>query len=173
MEELKSLFGDNSLSYDEFEKKLGEASGLKLANLKSGNYVDKSKYDKLEASYNELKDKNTQLTNGANDLEALRKEIDEYKSKYDSMVAEAEKSKRMQAITEKRVDPKFSKFVYSELAGKSNDDFQKALEDYLKENKQYITPTPSSFVNLENGAGQPKSDHQKLNDLIRSKAKGN
>ena len=30
MEELKSLFGDGSLSYEEFEQKLGETKEIKL-----------------------------------------------------------------------------------------------------------------------------------------------
>ena len=53
MEELKSLFGDGSLSYEEFEQKLGETKEIKLANLESGNYVDKDKYTKLEKKYND------------------------------------------------------------------------------------------------------------------------
>ena len=46
MEELKSFFGEGSLTYEEFSQKLGEAKDtIKLVNLKTGNYVDKSKND--------------------------------------------------------------------------------------------------------------------------------
>ena len=42
MEELKTLFGEGSLSYDEFTAKCLEQN-IKLANLGSGLYVDKAK----------------------------------------------------------------------------------------------------------------------------------
>ena len=35
MEEIKALFGEGSLSYEEFSQKLGEAKDIKLANLKN------------------------------------------------------------------------------------------------------------------------------------------
>ena len=43
-EELKNLFGENSLSYDDFSKAI-EEKGMKLANLSAGGYIAKSKYD--------------------------------------------------------------------------------------------------------------------------------
>ena len=43
-EELKELFGENTLSYDDFTKAV-EEKGMKLANLSAGGYVAKSKYD--------------------------------------------------------------------------------------------------------------------------------
>ena len=43
-EELKELFGEKSLSYDDFSKAI-EGKGMKLANLSAGGYIAKSKYE--------------------------------------------------------------------------------------------------------------------------------
>ena len=86
MEELKALFGEGSLSYEEFSQKLGEASDIKLANLSSGNYVDKAKYEKLEKKYNDWQTKYSALdesTKGYGDLQA---KYDALKTDFDALV---------------------------------------------------------------------------------------
>lgn len=51
MEQLKELFGDKALTYDEFSKAV-EAKKMKLADLSGGAYVSK---EKLDAKIEELK----------------------------------------------------------------------------------------------------------------------
>ena len=57
MDELQELFGDEALNYADFSAKLSE-KGIKLANIKAGEYVDKGKYDKLAGEYAKYKQEN-------------------------------------------------------------------------------------------------------------------
>ena len=54
MDFLKSIFGDKSLTYAELEAALKDSKTIKLANLASGQYVDKEKFDKAETRANGL-----------------------------------------------------------------------------------------------------------------------
>lgn len=47
MEFLKSIFGDNLLSFNEFKAAIEADKTIKLANLADGKYVDKEKFDKI------------------------------------------------------------------------------------------------------------------------------
>ncbi len=49
MDFLKNIFGDKALTYAELEAALKDNKEVKLANLASGGYVDKGKFDALEA----------------------------------------------------------------------------------------------------------------------------
>ena len=51
MEILKELFGEKTLTYEDFVNALNERKDVKLANLAEGRYVDK---DKLDAKVREL-----------------------------------------------------------------------------------------------------------------------
>ena len=52
MEFLKELFGDNSLTFSQFSEALSAHPEIKLANLTSGEFVDKRKYDARETELN-------------------------------------------------------------------------------------------------------------------------
>ena len=87
MEFLKSIFGDKPLTYAELEEKLKDNKDIKLANLATGKYVDKDKFDKAELKANDLE---TQL-NTANetikgfkdlDIEGLKKGVSDWEQKY-------------------------------------------------------------------------------------------
>ena len=58
MDFLKSIFGDKALTYAELETALKDSKDIKLANLASGGYVDKGKYDADEARLSQIQ-KNT------------------------------------------------------------------------------------------------------------------
>jgi hypothetical protein len=71
--------------------------------------------------------------------------------------------------------------VLSEIKGKVTEQlpFDKAMEEYLKENTQYLavenegakTFFKSSSVPLENGSGESKNTNQKMNDMFRNARK--
>jgi hypothetical protein len=169
MEELKSLFGEGSLSYEEFSQKLGEAKDIKLANLKSGNYVDKAKYEKLETSVNEWQTKYSALeesTKGYGDLQAT---YDTLKADYDALITKQDEAEKMNLISGSNVNPKFAKFVYTEVQSLVNEskDFKTALTEYLKENNQYLNTQKSPYIDLEKGGGQQKTENQIINEKIR------
>lgn len=175
MEELKSLFGEGSLSYDEFEKKLTEAGdGIKLANLKSGGYVDKSKYEKLEKSFNEYKAKYSDLETSTKDFDKVKSQLDELNDKYAKLLGEKEMADKMSLISKSNVDDDFAEFVYTKVNVLTSEkkDFQTALDEYLKEHKQFLKGTnKGTYVNLENGSTPPQSANQKMNEFIRRKGK--
>lgn len=174
MEELKSLFGDGSLSYEQFEQKLGEAGEtVKLANLKSGNYVDKDKYAKLESQLNEWKTKYEAKVESTKDYDALNAERDNLKKELDELRRKADESEKMTLINASNVNPKFAKFVYSEVNALTDDkkDFQTALTEYLKDNTEFLSTSKSTYVDLQNGMGVKKTPDVLMNEAIRAAAK--
>lgn len=87
MEYLKSVFGDKALTFAELEAALKDNKEIKLANLASGQYVDKDKFDKAELKAGDLQ---TQLTaandtiKGFKDLDpdGLKKSVKDWEKKY-------------------------------------------------------------------------------------------
>lgn len=87
MEFLKSIFGDKALTYADLEKALKDSKDIKLANLATGKYVDKDKFDKAELKANDLE---TQLTTANDtikgfkdlDVEGLKKGVADWEKKY-------------------------------------------------------------------------------------------
>lgn len=175
MEELKGLFGDSSLSYSEFEQKLNEAGEtIKLANLKSGNYVDKAKFEKLEKGLNDYKTKYGELQESAKGFDELQKQYDDISDKYNKLLAKQDVADKMSKIKGANVSDEFAEFVYSKVNGLAdeNKDFQTALEEYLKEHKQYLVgANQSTFVDLQNGGTPSKSANDKMNEYIRGKGR--
>ena len=168
MEELKSLFGEGSLSYEEFSQKLSEAN-VKLANLKSGNYVDKSKYDKLEKSQTEWQTKFSALEESTKGFSELQTQYDTLKADYDALKEKQDTAEKMSLITGANVNPKFAKFVASEVQALTNEskDFKTALEEYLKDNKEFLNANRGSYVDLEKGMPKTKSENEIINEKIR------
>lgn len=100
MEELKKLFGDKALTYAELEAALKDSKDVKLANLASGQYVDKAKFAAAETQANDFK---AQLEQRDKDLAELKKldaaaiqgELEKLKGKYaDDTKALTEKLKQ-------------------------------------------------------------------------------
>lgn len=170
MEELKSLFGESSLSYEEFSQKLGETKDIKLANLKSGNYVDKAKYDKLETSVTEWQTKFSALEENTRGYADLQTNYTNLKNEYDALKTKQDETDKMNAIKDANVNPKFAKFVYTEVLSQVDEtkDFQTALSEYLKDNKEFLNATKSTFVDLEKGTGLQKTENQIINEKIRN-----
>ena len=170
MEELKSLFGEESLSYEQFEQKLGEAKEIKLANLKSGNYVDKAKFEKAEKSVEELQTKFNALSESTQGYEELKTNYETLKADYESLQGKQAEAEKISMINEADVNPKFTKFVLTEVSGLVNEskDFKTALAEYLKENKEFLKGSKGTFVNLQYGKEAPETFNEKVNKYIRS-----
>lgn len=171
MEELKSLFGEESLSYEQFEQKLGEAQDIRLANLKSGNYVDKAKFEKAEKSVKEWQTKFNTLSESIQGYEELKTNYETLKADYESLQGKQAEAEKISLINEADVNPKFAKFVLTEVSGLVNEskDFKTALDEYLKENKEFLTSAKGTFVDLQYGKGTPETFNEKINKFIRSK----
>lgn len=68
MEKLKALFGSDALTFEQLEEKLKDNKEVKLANLASGNYVDKKKFD----------DKVSELTTANNTITGLQDTVKKF-----------------------------------------------------------------------------------------------
>lgn len=171
MEELQELFGENTLSYADFEAKLAE-KGIKLANLKAGGYVDKSKYDKLAGEYAKYKTEND--VSKYADYDTIKAELEQLKAEK----ADAELTKQ---VAEANIDSKFQRFVLSEVKALVTDkkDFKACLAEYVKANPQFVVNVQrqgvfqrGSQANFESGGGQGStSTNKKMNDILRGARK--
>lgn len=173
MEELKNLFGEETLSYEQFAEKLNTADDLKLVNMKSkdNGYVAKEKLDKVLHSYNELKTKYSALLDEtathAKDLEELQ-----------AMRVEKDNADKLEKIRQAKIDDKFAKFALSEIKNstKENEKFEDVLAKFVKENPQYLTSRQGVFAfgasspNLEQGNNaNTESTNSIMNKIFRSK----
>ena len=169
MEELKSLFGDESIDYATFEQKLTE-SGMKLADIAKGGYIAKGKYDRLNAEFAEYKTAND--VSKYADYDALKQENEQLK---------AEKVERdmYSLISKKNVDDRYAKFVLSEVKGKVTDkvNFETALDEYLKENEQFVkNENPiirkgASSLDVSGKNSPNVGTNKKMNDFLRGSEK--
>lgn len=176
MEELKQFFGEDgteAITYEQLVKGLGE-KGMKLADLSLGGYIAKDKYDEQTRKFNDYKAKND--TSKYADYDTLKAEVEALRT---------EKADRelTEKLTAKKVKPEFVKFVLSEIKGKVTEElpFDKAMDEFLKENKQYLASEEepkkpllfrSSSVSLDNGSGERKTTSQRMNALIRGARQG-
>lgn len=174
-EGLKQFFGEDgntAITYEQLTQGIA-SKGMKLADLSLGGYVAKDKYDEQTRKFNAYKAEN---------------DVSKY-ADYDTMKAELEALKTEKADRElvgklesKKVKPEFQKFVLSEIKAQVTEEkpFDKAMDEYLKANPQYLAveekskPTffKSSSAPLDSGSGEEKTTNQKMNALFRSKFKG-
>lgn len=76
MEFLKALFESGALNWEEFSKAVTD-KGYKLADLSTGNYVSKSKYDDdITSRDTTITDLNSQITTRDNDLADLKSKLE-------------------------------------------------------------------------------------------------
>lgn len=169
MEELKALFGEESLDYATFESKLAE-SGLKLANLAGGGYVAADKYSKLQRDFDKYKAEND--VSKYSDYEAI-------KAERDTLVAEKAENALTAQVVAAGVGEKFRKFVTAEVKGlvTKEKDFVACLSEYLKENSQFVEQPDTSgkgffqrggsSVDLSGGTKKTQSTSEKMNNFIK------
>lgn len=182
-EELKELFGENTLSYDDFTKAV-EEKGMKLANLSAGGYVAKSKYDddvkKAKGLDYKKKFEDLQASIEGDDgvnakLKNITTERDDYKSKYEVLNKNYLMLEATNKVANAGIKPEFAKFVANEVLGLVTDtiDFDTALKSYKAKNPQFNAETTvvkkGSSIDL---GGKPQSNENQtnsiMNDLIRS-----
>ena len=184
-EELKNLFGENSLSYDDFSKAI-EEKGMKLANLSAGGYIAKSKYDDdlkkaknldYKKKYEDL-EASIQGDDGINaKLKNITSERDDYKSKYEELNSKYSILDATTKVASAGIKPEFARFVASEVLGQVSDtlDFDTALKAYKAKNPQFNTETTiarkkvGSSLSLDGKETNNQEETNKtMNDLIRS-----
>ena len=179
---IKELFGEGSLSYEEFEKLVKE-KGAKFVDLSEGNYVSKDKFDNevaskesqitqlndtIKARDKDLKDLKTQLKDAGTDSEKLT-ELEtqlgnlqtQYKQDTDNYKSQLSKQAYEFAVKDFANGKKFSSnaakrdFISSMIAKELKMDGDKILgaDDFVT---AYSTDNADAFV-----VEQPKSDEPK------------
>lgn len=138
MDFLKKLFSEDSLSYEEFVRACKD-NGIKLADLSTGDYVSKKKYDSLT---NELQEK----TDEVKSLEKKSKQdIKETKAELETRITEIKKQNALDlAVVKAR--PKNEKALKGALGIDLNelefdDNFEKTINEAiegLKESDGYL-----------------------------------
>lgn len=85
MDFLKEVFGEGALTWDEFTSAV-TAKGFKLADLATGNYVSKKKYDDdLKARQTSIDDLTGQIATRDSDIKNLKKSIEDSKGNADQI----------------------------------------------------------------------------------------
>ena len=179
MEELKDIFGEESLSFADFVAKVSE-KGMKLVNLKAGGYVDKNKFDSLRTEFDKYKTEHAADGEKYADYDALKAEVE-------SLRSEKAENELGATVLAAGVDERFKKFVVSEVKPLVTEekDFAAALKDYITENAQFLkakppentgTPNPTFTFGSQtglDGTAPPKVDLDKLSmkDYIAARNK--
>lgn len=169
MENLKALFGEDALTFDELQFRLQKSQDkVLLANLRSGNYVSKDKFEKLDKRYKKLSESNTQNTDILANYDNLQKDYTTLQTQYEELKNANTENEKMTLISGMNVNPRFAKFVKAEVEALTDDkkDFSTALKEYLRNNKDLLNNAKGNYVNLEQGT-TPKTSTQKMNDFIR------
>ena len=118
MEELKSIFGESALTYDQFSEALNNADKktINLANLAKGGYVAKDKFTTKETELATAQNTIRELQDAAKkwdgvDVEKLKGDMAALQTKYDSDLAAArlDNALNLALMEAKAKDPKLVK----------------------------------------------------------------
>lgn len=113
MDFLQPLFGEEALTFAQFTEKLQAQTGIKLANLASGEYVSQSKYADLETANSALQ---TQLSEANDtikgyqdmDIDSIKQSATEWETKYNQAIADAQAADARRAMEAAVSDLKFT-----------------------------------------------------------------
>lgn len=116
MEKLKALFGTEALTFEQFEEKLKDNKEIKLANLASGEYVDKKKFDDKVSELTTANDtirglKDTVSKFDGVDVEKLKGDVKGWEDKYNKDIADVKLNSavELELIKSKVKNPKLAK----------------------------------------------------------------
>jgi len=166
MDFLKEIFGDKALTFAELEAALKDKN-IKLANLSSGQYVDKAKLDakisELNAANQTIKDlQETVKKFDGVDVQALQKQIADLQAKYDADLSRArlDSAVELTLATRKARNPRLVKAALDMEKIKLDGDTLLGLDEQLeaiKKSDPYLfeEEKPGPTVNSGIGHGNP------------------
>lgn len=148
MDKLKALFGTDALTWEQLEEKLKDNEEIKLANLATGSYVAKRKYDdkvtELETANGTIKGlKETVSKFDGVDVEGLKKSAADWESKYNTDIAavKLDSAINLALVEAKAKNPKLARAALDmsviKLDGEKLLGFTEQL-DKLKESDAYL-----------------------------------
>ena len=151
MEKLKALFGTEALTFEQLEEKLKDNKDVKLANLASGNYIDKKKYEDEVAKSTALQGtvdglKETVSKFDGVDVEKLKQDAKDWETKYNTDLAAAKLNSAvdLELVARKAKNPKLAKAALDMSIIKLDGDNLIGLSeqlDKLKESDGYLFDT--------------------------------
>lgn len=168
MEFLKALFESGALTWDEFSKAVTD-KGIKLADLASGKYVSKSKYeDDLAAKDTAIADLTGQLSTRDTDLAELRAKLESEGTDNKTKVAELTSQ-----ITKLQGDYDTVKSEYECKLSKQSYEF--AVREFANEKKFTSNAAKRDFISEMIKANLEIKDNQlqKADDFVAEYIKAN
>jgi chromosome segregation ATPase len=141
MDFLKALFESGALTWEEFSKAVTE-KGFKLADLSTGNYVAKKKYDDdLGAKDTQISELNTQLTTRDTDLSDLKAKLEtagtDNKTKVTELTAQITKLQgdydSVKSDYESKLEKQANEFAVREFASTKKFTSNAAKRDFINE----------------------------------------
>lgn len=150
MDELKTIFGEGALTWEQLAEKIEKADKktLNIANLAKGGYVDKGKYDARVSELTAAQNTITQLQDAAKkwdgvDVDKLRGDFTALQEKYNTDIAAARLDNviNMALVEAKARDPKLVKGLLDMSIIKQDGDSVLGLNDQLakiRESHDYL-----------------------------------
>lgn len=154
MPNIDSIFGTESLTYEQFKAK-AEAAGAKVVDLSGGEYVAKGKYDSLKT------ERDTAIT-----------ERDTIRTERDSLKAEKLAAENLKVVKAEGVADEFAEFVLSKASKDVTDtvDLAAATKAFLASNPHFKAGKQVHRVSSQGKQGgeeEEKSTNAKMNKIFR------
>lgn len=174
MEKLKALFGAESLTWEQLEAKLKDNKEVKLANLATGNYVDKKKYDdkvvELETANNTINGlKDTVSKFDGVDVAKLKKDAADWEAKYNTDLAavKLDNAVSLALVEAKAKNPKLAKAALDMSVVKLDGDKLLGLSEQLENLRKtdgYLFDGDEGGSNNNGGARMNTGGHHNTNN---------
>lgn len=170
MEKLKELFGEEALTFSQLEEKLKDNEDVKLANLATGHYVDKKKYDDKVAELTTAQGTITSLNETVKkfdgvDVEGLKNKAEELENKYNTDMAavKLDSAINLALVEAKAKNPKLAKAALDMSVIKLDGEKLLGLSeqlDNLKASDAYLFETEdTSKARVDTGAGHSNNSN--------------
>ena len=161
--ELKELFGTEALTYEAFSKALSE-KGIKLADLSTGDYVSKSKFDdELKSKDATITELNSQITTRDTDISNMKTKLENADTDNKTKVADLTKQLgQLQATYDS------AKSDYDAKLNKQSYEF--AVKDFANTKKFTSNAAKRDFINEMISEGLKMKDNSILGaeDFVKS-----
>ena len=164
MDELKSIFGESALTYDQFSEALEKADKktLNLANLAKGGYVAKDKFTNKETELATAQNTIRELQDAVKkfdgvDVDKLKGDMAALQTKYDSDLAAAklDNALNLALMEAKARDPKLVKALLDMTIIKYDGETLLGLKDQLD---NIVNTHGYLFAAEENGEGGTRTN---------------
>lgn len=184
MEFLKAIYGDKALTYEELLQAINAHNGdeankdkqIKIANLNSGEYVSKLKYEdisqQLTGKQSELDKANgliAELQKATKADEGLQQKITTYETEKAQLQAELAETKMKSAIkvallSEKAVDVDYLTFKLNEKLKEKGETLELDENDNIKNWDAQLEGLKTQFPNMFEAGQKKKVEPNKLPD---------